>query len=103
LKSGDGRRALHGILDHADVLVCNLAPSARERLGLTPADLAQRHPRLIPCLISGYRPNGPNREKKAYDALIQAETGLMSITGTPDSPAKTGVSIADIAAGTHAL
>ncbi len=103
LKSDDGQRALHLILERADVLVCNLAPAARERLGLTADELAERHPGLIPCLVSGYRPDGPNGSKKAYDALIQAETGLMSLTGTADSPAKTGISIADIAAGTHAL
>lgn len=103
LKAQAGVDALHGLLARADVVVCNLAPSARERLGLTVSELAGRYPALIACFISGYRPDGPNRTKKAYDALIQAEAGLMSITGGPGAPAKSGVSAADIAAGTQAL
>ncbi|QPP09956.1 CoA transferase [Streptomyces bathyalis] len=94
---------LHLLLDRADVVVANLAPAALDRLGLDAASLRQRHPGLIVCLISGYAPGGPLAEKKAYDALIQAETGVMSLTGTPGAPAKVGVSIADIAAGSHAF
>ncbi|SCK57297.1 CaiB/BaiF CoA-transferase family protein [Streptomyces sp. WMMB 322] len=94
---------LHLLLERADVVVANLAPAALGRLGLDAASLRQRHPGLIVCLISGYAPGGPLASKKAYDALIQAETGVMSLTGTPQAPAKVGVSIADIAAGSHAL
>lgn len=65
-------------------------------------ELQERYPRLIPCIVSGYPPEGPSRDKKAYDALIQAETGLMSITGGPGAPAKTGISTVDIAAGSYA-
>jgi crotonobetainyl-CoA:carnitine CoA-transferase CaiB-like acyl-CoA transferase len=101
LKTDDGIEALHRILGGSDVVVANLAPSARERLGLTVPALRERHPHLISCLISGYRPGGPNGTRKAYDALIQAEAGLMSLTGTPGSPAKAGASVADIAAGTQ--
>lgn len=101
LKSGDGRAALHRILARADVLVANLAPGALDRLGLSEA-VAQQHPRLIVCVIRGYAAGGPNADRKAYDALIQAETAIMSMTGTADSPAKVGASIADIAAGTQA-
>jgi itaconate CoA-transferase len=93
---------LHRLLERADVLVANLAPAALERLGLTVPALRRRHPGLIVCVISGYAPTGPNPAKKAYDALIQAEAGLMSLTGTPSGPAKVGISIADISAGTYA-
>jgi crotonobetainyl-CoA:carnitine CoA-transferase CaiB-like acyl-CoA transferase len=93
---------LHRLLERADVLVANLAPAALERLGLTVPALRHRHPDLIVCVISGYAPTGPNPAKKAYDALIQAEAGLMSLTGTPSGPAKVGISIADISAGTYA-
>jgi crotonobetainyl-CoA:carnitine CoA-transferase CaiB-like acyl-CoA transferase len=94
---------LHLLLERADVVVANLAPAALGRLGLDEAALRERHPGLIVCLISGYAPGGPLAEKKAYDALVQAETGVMSLTGTPGAPAKVGVSIADIAAGSYAF
>ena len=94
---------LHRLLARADVLVANLAPAAIDRLGLGAATLARRHPRLIVCQISGYAPDGPFASRKAYDALVQAETGVMSLTGTPGAPAKVGVSVADIAAGSHAF
>jgi len=94
---------LEQLMARADVLVQNLAPGAAGRLGLSFEALHARHPRLIVCDISGYgdepeRP-GPSRDRKAYDLLIQAESGFMSVTGTPDEPAKAGCSIADIAAG----
>ena len=93
---------LAALIGRADVLVQNLAPGAAERLGLTAAALARQHPRLIYCSISGYGPDGPYRQKKAYDLLVQCEAGLLSVTGTPDEPAKAGISVADIAAGMYA-
>jgi itaconate CoA-transferase len=86
----------------ADVLVQNLAPGAAARLGLSYEALSPAHPRLIVCDISGYGDTGPYRDKKAYDLLIQSESGFLSITGTPDEPAKAGCSIADISAGMYA-
>ena len=93
---------LAALLARADVLVQNLAPGAAARLGLSFDDLRGRHPGLIVCDISGYGGDGPYRDKKAYDLLIQSESGFLSVTGTPEAPAKAGGSIADIAAGTHA-
>jgi itaconate CoA-transferase len=90
------------LLEDADVLVQNLAPGAAARLGLSYEALAVSHPRLIVCDISGYGADGPYRDKKAYDLLIQSESGFVSITGTPDEPSKAGCSIADIAAGMYA-
>ena len=84
------------------MLVQNLAPGAAARLGLSYEALRAAHPRLIVCDISGYGADGPYRDKKAYDLLIQSESGFLSITGTPDAPAKAGCSIADIAAGMYA-
>jgi crotonobetainyl-CoA:carnitine CoA-transferase CaiB-like acyl-CoA transferase len=103
LKDPEHAEDLHRLLERADVVVANLAPSALQRLGLDTDMLLRRHPRLIVCAISGYAPDGELAAKKAYDALIQAETGVMSLTGTPSAPAKTGVSIADIAAGSYAF
>lgn len=102
LKSDDGVAALQGLLATADVLVANLSPRALAGLGLTSEDLAAQYPSLIVCTISGYAPSGSRAERKAYDALVQAECGLMALTGTADAPAKVGVSIADVAAGTNA-
>jgi itaconate CoA-transferase len=99
IKSEHGRAALEAMLATADVLVVNLSPRVIGELGLTAEALGSRYPRLIVSTISGYPPEGPSAERKAYDALIQAEVGLMSQTGTPDAPAKAGISIADIAAG----
>jgi itaconate CoA-transferase len=99
IKSDDGRAALEALLSTADVLVINLSPRVLDELGLTQTALSARYPRLIVGTISGYPPDGPSAGRKAYDALIQAEVGLMSQTGTPDAPAKAGISIADIAAG----
>jgi crotonobetainyl-CoA:carnitine CoA-transferase CaiB-like acyl-CoA transferase len=103
LADPDGLTTLHRLLGRADVLVANLAPTALERRGLTPDALAPRHPHLITCIVSGYPPDGPSARKKAYDALVQAEAGLMSLTGHPGAPAKVGISIADIAAGCYAF
>ena len=102
VKHAAAKPILAKLLGHADVLVQNLAPGATARLGLSYDALRERHPRLIVCDISGYGADGPYRDKKAYDLLIQAESGFVSITGTPDHPAKAGCSIADIAAGMHA-
>lgn len=103
LKDPAAVEELHLLLGRADAVVANLAPAALARLGLDAATLQERHPGLIVCLISGYAPEGPLATKKAYDALVQAETGVMSLTGTPEAPAKVGISIADIAAGSYAL
>ena len=93
---------LKTLLKTADVLVQNLAPGAAARMGLTAEILQKDNPQLILCDISGYGNNGPYRDKKAYDLLIQSEAGFLSVTGTPDSPSKAGNSIADIAAGMYA-
>ena len=93
---------LRKLLEGADVLVQNLAPGAAARLGLSYEALKERYPRLIVCNISGYGPDGPYRDKKAYDLLIQSESGFLSVTGTPDEPVKAGCSIADISAGMYA-
>jgi itaconate CoA-transferase len=90
------------ILEHADVVVQNLAPGAAARLGLAHAALARDKPSLIVCDISGYGSDGPYRDKKAYDLLIQSEAGFLSVTGTPEEPTKAGCSIADIAAAMYA-
>ena len=90
------------LIARADVFLHNLAPGAVERLGLGYDELAARHPRLVWCGISGYGPDGPYRDKKAYDLLVQAESGVVSLTGTPESPAKVGISIADISSGMYA-
>jgi crotonobetainyl-CoA:carnitine CoA-transferase CaiB-like acyl-CoA transferase len=102
VKSQDGQAALAALLARADVFVQNLAPGAAERLGFGAELLRARHPRLICCSVSGYGPDGPYRHKKAYDLLVQCEAGLLSVTGTPDEPAKAGISVADIAAGMYA-
>jgi len=102
LKKDGDRDACSRLIDSADVVVNNLAPGAMERLGFGYADVASRNPRVIWCGISGYGPDGPMRDKKAYDMLVQAESGVVSVTGSADAPAKVGVSIADIAAGMYA-
>ncbi len=93
---------LRRLLDQADVFVQNLAPGATGRLGLSAQSLREAHPRLVVCEISGYGSTGPYRDRKAYDLLVQAEAGLLSITGTPDELVKVGISVADIAAGMYA-
>ncbi len=102
LKTDSGQRVMHALVATADVFVQNLAPGAAERLGLGAADLRAKHPGLIHVSISGYGLGGPYTKKKAYDLLVQCEAGLVSITGTPDEPAKVGISVADIAAGMYA-
>ncbi|HEY5414938.1 MAG TPA: CaiB/BaiF CoA-transferase family protein [Gemmatimonadaceae bacterium] len=102
LKRERDRAICASLLARADVFVHNLAPGAVERLGFGYDDLAGDNPRLVWCGISGYGPDGPLREKKAYDMLVQAESGVVSVTGSLDSPAKVGVSIADIASGLYA-
>jgi itaconate CoA-transferase len=103
VKSSRGQQVLTALLARADVFVQNLAPGAADRLGLSADALRARHPRLICCSVSGYGPDGPYRGKKAYDLLVQCEAGLLSVTGTPDTPAKAGISVADIAAGMYAF
>src|ERR671932_1196969 len=90
------------IREQADVVVQNLAPGAAARLGLSYEALSAEKPNLIVCDISGYGDNGPYRDKKAYDLLIQGEAGFLSVTGTEETPSKAGPSIADIAAGMYA-
>lgn len=102
LKSSRGREVLEQLLRRADVFVQNLAPGAADRLGLGAAMLGERHPSLIPCAITGYGSDGPWTDRKAYDLLVQCQTGLVSLTGGADEPARVGVSIADIAAGMYA-
>lgn len=102
VKNPQGNAALMKLVGKADVIVQNLAPGAAARLGLSFQDLSARYPRLIVCDISGYGDVGPYQLKKAYDLLIQAESGFLSITGNADAPAKAGNSIADISAGMYA-
>lgn len=103
LKSDLGQAVLGRLLPKADVFVQNFAPGAAERLGLGSAQLCAQYPSLICCSISGYGTSGPMRDAKAYDLLIQSETGLVSITGTEEAPAKSGVPVADIAGGMYAF
>jgi itaconate CoA-transferase len=102
LKEPQALEVLAELIAEADVLVQNLAPGAAARMGLGYEALRVSHPRLIVCDISGYGADGPYRDKKAYDLLIQSEAAFLSITGTPDQPSKAGNSIADIAAGMYA-
>jgi itaconate CoA-transferase len=102
VKRPEAREVLARLLARTDVLVQNLAPGAAARLGLSEAALRPSHPGLILCDISGYGADGPYRDRKAYDLLIQSEAGFLSVTGTPEQPAKAGPSIADIAAGMYA-
>ncbi len=102
LKDAADRSLLDRLLARADVFIQNLGPGAAERLGLAAATLRARHPRLITCDVSGYGTDGPYRDKKAYDLLVQCEAGLVSITGSPGSPARPGISVADVAGGMYA-
>ena len=102
LKAQGDKAILAAMLAEADVFIQNLAPGAMDRLGFGPSELRKRHPRLIVCSISGYGASGPWRDQRAYDLLIQAESGLCAINGTPDGPARVGVSVCDIAAGMNA-
>ena len=102
LKQKAAQEILLKLIDRADVLVQNLAPGAAARLGLSASALKKRNARLVVCDISGYGADGPYRDKKAYDLLIQSEAGFLSVTGSDTEPAKAGCSIADIAAGMYA-
>jgi itaconate CoA-transferase len=102
LKHPEAQAVLMGLAAKADVVIQNLAPGASARLGYSEEALRPRYPRLIVCDISGYGLDGPYRDKKAYDILIQAEAGLLSVTGTPAEPSRTGIPIADIASGMYA-
>jgi itaconate CoA-transferase len=102
LKHPQANDILQRLLGTADVLVQNLAPGAAARMGLSYEALHEQYPQLIVCDISGYGEDGPYRDKKAYDLLIQSEAGFLSVTGSPEAPAKAGCSIADIAAGMYA-
>lgn len=101
LKTDDGLAVLHRLLDRADVLVSNLAPGATARLGISPGDLAQSHPDVIAVEIDGYGSGGPLSHKRAYDLLVQAESGTCAITGHPGAPAKPGPPVADISSGLY--
>ena len=103
VKHPAAERVLQKLLDAADVFVHNLAPGAVERLGMGAAALRERKPSLVWCSISGYGPSGPYAAKKAYDLLVQCEAGLLSITGTEETPCKAGIPVADIAAGMYAF
>ena len=103
VKHPEAKGILEKLLARADVFVQNLAPGAVERLGLGAEELRARHPALVWCGISGYGPSGPYAEKKAYDLLVQCEAGLVSVTGTRDTPCKAGIPVADIAAGMYAF
>ncbi len=103
VKHPEAQAILHRlVLEYADIVVQNLAPGAATRLGLSYDALSPKKPELIVCDISGYGADGPYRDKKAYDLLIQSEAGFLSVTGTEDEPSKAGPSIADIAAGMYA-
>jgi crotonobetainyl-CoA:carnitine CoA-transferase CaiB-like acyl-CoA transferase len=102
IKAAGDAALLHRILAHADVFVQNLLPGAAARAGFGSGELRARHPRLVTVDISGYGDEGPYAAMKSYDMLVQAETGLASITGGPEAPARTGVSVCDIAAGMYA-
>lgn len=101
LKSPAGMDVLHRLLDGADAFVSNLAPGATARLGLSPADLRARHPQVIPLEIDGYGPGGPLSHKRAYDLLVQAESGSCASTGYEGMPAKPGAAVADITTGLY--
>jgi crotonobetainyl-CoA:carnitine CoA-transferase CaiB-like acyl-CoA transferase len=102
LKNDDEMALFRRLLSQADVFIQNLAPGATDRMGLSYEDLSPTHPRLIVCDISGYGSDGPYRDRKAYDLLIQSEAGFLSVTGDVDAQAKAGISIADISAGMYA-
>lgn len=102
LKHAEALAVVHRLLETADVFIQNLAPGATDRLGLGAAALRERYPRLVVCGISGYGTSGSYQDQKAYDLLVQAETGVLAVTGTPDATAKVGLSIADIASGMYA-
>jgi itaconate CoA-transferase len=101
LKQPDALDVVNRLIARADIFVQNLGPAAADRLGLASAELRTVHPRLITCAISGYGKGGPWEDRRAYDLLIQAEAGFLSVTGTQEEVAKAGISIGDTAAGTR--
>jgi crotonobetainyl-CoA:carnitine CoA-transferase CaiB-like acyl-CoA transferase len=103
VKQKEAQQILRRLVERSDVLLQNLAPGAAARLGLSHEALKSHNPRIIVCDISGYGESGPFAQKKAYDLLIQAESGLISVTGTPETPSRVGISGADIATGMYAL
>lgn len=103
IKDEQGQETLESLLARADVFIQNLAPGAAKRQGLDAKSLVARFPRLVACDISGYGSGGPYSDKKAYDLLVQCETGFLSINGTPETPSKCGLAIADIATGMYTL
>src|ERR1700761_741368 len=102
LATSEGRASLEALIAGADVLIQNLKPGSMDKLGFTLERLKKDYPKLICCTISGYGDDGPYAQRKAYDLLIQAESGLASITGGPEAPARVGVSVVDIASGMNA-
>jgi itaconate CoA-transferase len=103
LKVPHDRQAFGALLDRADVFIHNQGPGVAERMDCGYAALSRRNPRLIACAISGYGPDGPHRDRKAYDLLLQGESGAIALTGTPGAPARLGLSVADIASGMYAF
>ena len=103
LKHPQAREILERLIERTDVFLQNLAPGAVQRLGLGAEALRKRHPSLVWCGISGYGPSGPYAAKRAYDLLVQCEAGVLSVTGTQESPSKAGIPVADIAAGMYAF
>ena len=102
LRDDDQKQSFFAALDDADVLVHNMSPAAAARLGLDESGLSGRFPRLVSCQISGYGADSPYADRKAYDMLVQAESGIMSLTGTPDTPTRVGVSMCDVSTGLYA-
>jgi itaconate CoA-transferase len=102
LARDEGREVLEDLVGACDVFVHNIAPRAARRLGLDTASLTARHTRVIPCAVSGYGESGPLSEAKAYDLLVQGETGIISLNGSGEQMAKVGISVADISAGSYA-
>jgi itaconate CoA-transferase len=103
LKRTEAIGVLRKLLQRADVFIHNLAPGAMARLGFASGAVRRAHPRVVVCEVSGYGSDGPYRDKKAYDLLVQSEAGVLSVTGTADAPAKVGISVADISAGMYAF
>src|SRR4051794_2083647 len=103
LKAPEGRDAVRRLVDQADVFLQNLAPGAAQRLGFGGDALREHHPELVVVNLSGYGIGGPMEQHKAYDMLVQAESGLIAITGTPETPVKTGIPAADIASGMYCV
>jgi len=103
LKRPEAMEVVHKLLARADIFIQNLAPGAADRLGLGAGALRARYPRLIVCGVTGYGSSGPYCDKKAYDLLVQCEAGMLSVTGTPETPSKAGIPVADISGGMYAF